>query len=97
MGISKKKTINVATAVRWLHILGYLKQRQKQGIYYDGHERADVVQYRNIFLKQIFEYEKLMSRYEGENMDQILPDLAEGEKEHILVMHDECIFYSNDG
>jgi len=38
-----------------------------------------------------------MSRYEGENMDQILPDLAEGEKEHILVMHDECIFYSNDG
>ncbi|GBC21156.2 hypothetical protein RIR_jg24235.t1 [Rhizophagus irregularis DAOM 181602=DAOM 197198] len=95
--INKKKTINISTAVRWLHILGYTKQRQKQGIFYDGHERADVVQYRNDFLKQIFEYERLMSRYEGENMDRILPDLAEGEKEHILVTHDECIFYSNDG
>ena len=45
----------------------------------------------------MFEYEKLMSRYEGENMDRILPDLAEGETEHILVTHDECVFYSNDG
>ncbi|PKY56955.1 hypothetical protein RhiirA4_508603 [Rhizophagus irregularis] len=81
LGVSKKKTIDVSTAVRWLHILGYTKQRQKQGVYYDGHERADVVQYRNKFLSDIFEYEKLMSRYEGENMDQILPDLAEGEKE----------------
>ena len=38
-----------------------------------------------------------MARYESENMDRILPDLAEGEKEHILATHDECIFYSNDG
>jgi len=97
LGMNKKKTINISTAVRWLHILGYTKQRQKQGIYYDGHERADVVQYRNKFLKQIFDYERLMSCYEGENMDRILPDLADGEKEHILVTHDECIFYSNDG
>ena len=97
MGISKKKTIDISTAVRWLHILGYTKQRQKQGIYYDEHERADVIQYRNTFLKQILDYEKLMSHYEGENMNRILPDLAEGEKEHILVTHDECIFYSNDG
>jgi len=37
-----------------------------------------------------------MSHYEGENMNQILPNLAEGEKEYILVTHDKCIFYSND-
>ena len=30
-------------------------------------------------------------------MDKILPNLQNGEKEHILVTHDECIFYSNDG
>ena len=29
LGINKKKTINIATATRWLHILGYTKQRQK--------------------------------------------------------------------
>ena len=38
-----------------------------------------------------------MSKYEGENMDCVQPNLTEGEKERILVTHDECIFYSNDG
>ena len=33
LGINKKKTINISTAVRWLHILGYTKQRQRQDIY----------------------------------------------------------------
>ncbi|CAB4429755.1 unnamed protein product [Rhizophagus irregularis] len=32
-----------------------------------------------------------------ESMDQIHPNLSEGEKERILVVRDECIFYSNDG
>jgi len=30
-------------------------------------------------------------------MNQINPDLLEGKKERMLVVHDECIFYSNDG
>ena len=38
-----------------------------------------------------------MSKYEGEFMDRIHPNLPEGEKERVLVVHDECIFYSNDG
>src|SRR5437764_12648968 len=35
--------------------------------------------------------------YEGEDMKRIAPMLNLGEKERILVVHDECIFYSNDG
>ena len=38
-----------------------------------------------------------MSKYEGESMDRIHPDLPKGEKEKVFVVHDECIFYSNDG
>jgi len=38
-----------------------------------------------------------MSKYEGETMKRIYPNLLEGEKERILVTYDECIFYSNDG
>ncbi len=38
-----------------------------------------------------------MSKYEGETMKRIYPNLPEGEKERILVTHDECIFYSNNG
>ena len=48
-------------------------------------------------LEKIFEREKYMSKYEGKFMDRIRPDLPEGEKERVLVVHNECIFYSNDG
>jgi hypothetical protein len=85
------------TATRWLNILGYSFQQHRQGIYYDGHERDDVIQYRKKFLEEMFEHEKYMSKYEGEAMNRIYPNLPEGKKERILVTHDECIFYSNDG
>jgi len=115
----RKKTISVAT--RWLNVLGYFFQSQKQGkinyiyyndkliilililftlkigTYYDGHERPDVVQYRQIFLDKIYSYEKNMAKYEGENMERTPPTLGPNDKEVILVTHDECVFYSNDG
>lgn len=75
----------------------YKFQQHYQGIFYDGHERPDVIEYRKEFLNQMEKYEQLMSKYEGENMTRVLPILEDGQKEHILVTHDECIFYSNDG
>ena len=44
-GIIKKKSISFATATQWLNILGFFYQRHRQGIYYDGHEREDVITY----------------------------------------------------
>jgi len=38
-----------------------------------------------------------MAKYKGENMKRILLTLGTNEKKIILVTHDECIFYSNDG
>ena len=38
-----------------------------------------------------------MAKYEGENMERIPPILESNEREIILITHDECIFYSNDG
>ncbi|RGB24522.1 hypothetical protein C1646_772973, partial [Rhizophagus diaphanus] len=35
--------------------------------------------------------------YDGHEREDIHPNLPEGEKERVLVVHDECIFYSNDG
>src|SRR6266498_4394865 len=96
-GITKQKTISDSTARRWLNVLGFFNQQQKQGVYFDGHERDDVVEYRKKFLEEVAKYEPYIANYEGETMDKILPNLQNGEKEHILVTHDECIFYSNDG
>ncbi len=45
----------------------------------------------------MFEHEKYMSKYKREMIDRIYPNLPEKEKKRILVTHDECIFYSNDG
>ncbi len=38
-----------------------------------------------------------MTKYESETMEWIPPILEPNDKEIILVTHDECIFYSNDG
>ena len=38
-----------------------------------------------------------MAIYEGDNMEKVALLLTSEEKEHILIVHDECIFYSNDG
>ena len=38
-----------------------------------------------------------MTKYEGESIERISPILRSNEKEIILITHDECIFYSNNG
>ena len=45
----------------------------------------------------IFNYEKYMIKYEEENMKRIPRILKPNEKEIILIIHDKCIFYSNNG
>jgi hypothetical protein len=92
-----KPSISLSTALRWLEILGYKYQTHNQDVYFDGHEREDVVNYRKVFLEKMAEFEKFMAIYEGDLMERKPPVLSEGEKEHILVTHDESIFYSNDG
>ncbi len=37
-----------------------------------------------------------MSKYKDELMDWIHYNLFKEEKERVLVIHNECIFYSND-
>jgi len=92
-----KNVISISTARRWLNILRYYYQQQKQGIYYDGYEREDVVEYQKVFLLKMAELEKYMVTYEEDDMEKISPLLIPKEKEHILIVYDECIFYSNDG
>ncbi|CAI2193355.1 10807_t:CDS:2, partial [Funneliformis geosporum] len=56
--------IDVVTVTRWLNVLGYYFQSQKQGTYYDDHERPDIIKYRKLFLDEIYNYEKFMAKYE---------------------------------
>lgn len=91
-------SISSRTAQRWLNILGLRFGRFVKGLYTDGHERADVVSYRNAFLERMEIYQKRMVAYVGDFMEtSIVPELEDGERPLILVTHDESCFGSNDG
>ena len=76
--------------------MGFYFKTYSKDVYYDGHEREDVIEYRKKFLEEMQFYEKYMPIFEGENMEQKNPILLENEKLHLFVVHDECLFYAND-
>lgn len=90
--------ISEKTAQRWLKILGLKYGRYRPGIYNDGHERSDVVAYREQFLHRFEEYERRMIQYEGDFMEKVVPPvLLPNERPLILVTHDESCFSAHDG
>ncbi|THU87050.1 hypothetical protein K435DRAFT_682354, partial [Dendrothele bispora CBS 962.96] len=100
LGIKPKSPISIRTARRWLINLGWTYTVVKKGVYMDGHERADVVQYRHeTFLPLMKKYEERMACYElddGKNLKKIPPKLESNEKELIPLFHDESAFHHND-
>lgn len=98
LGLPAPVEITERTATRWLHVIGYsLDDATKKGMYLDGHERTDVVEYRKRFLKEMEVHEKRMPQYEGDNMEMKMPPLPEGARPLVMVVHDESCFQSNDG
>lgn len=97
-GVSRATPLSPKTARAWFEKLGWYMWSKKKGIYVDGHERADVVQYRATFLESIRKYQCRMKTYSGPNMEQVKePVLQPGEKEIVVVVQDECIVHANDG
>ena len=43
-------SISPRTASKWLHDLGFHPTPYRKGVYVDGHEREDVIQYRELYL-----------------------------------------------
>lgn len=92
-----KNPLSQRTATRWLRKLGYRKVTIRKGIYMDGHERPDVVEYRNLtYLPKMLECEARMTRYEGPDLIPHPPNLKPGERRIIAYFHDECAFSAND-
>ena len=48
-----KKTISIKNSRIQLKKLGLKSQSRKKGIYFDEHEKEDVVEYRNVFLNKM--------------------------------------------
>ena len=52
------KTITLKTSRIWLKKIGLVPQSRKKGIYFDGHEREDVLEYRAKFLEEMKTFEQ---------------------------------------
>ncbi|PVH68112.1 hypothetical protein DL98DRAFT_633755 [Cadophora sp. DSE1049] len=88
------------TTYKWLNRLGFHATKEKKGVYVDGHEREDVIEYRQKeFLPQMAYYQSLTTNYE-EDANKVLQPipliLPPGEKEHVLYYHDESCFHAKD-
>jgi hypothetical protein len=90
LGIVPSKPLCERTARRWLVKLGWSRTVIRKGVYLDGHERPDVIDYREkVFLPQMKEFERRMAKYQGPDLIRIEPELRVGERELICEFHDE--------
>ncbi|KAJ7472095.1 hypothetical protein FB451DRAFT_1471312 [Mycena latifolia] len=104
-------TIGVTTATAWLKKLGYRLRRYQKGIYFDGHERPDVVEKRTEFIKDMFACLQNAYQYEDEkeddtstsqsknttgNLKEISPQLKPGDVIYYPIFHDESTVHAND-
>jgi hypothetical protein len=90
-------SVCVDTARRWMHFLGFHPVSHAKGYYVDGHERPDVVDHRTRFLATMLDIETRQGYWTGNDMEIFNePELGDRQKRTVLIVHDECIVYSND-
>lgn len=93
------ETICLNTAHRWLHCLGFRARKYSKGLYFDGHERPDVVAYRHKYLETMKTLQERSRTYSGNDLEiSTAPDplLLQGHKETILLFHDESTVHANE-
>ena len=97
--LNHKTTIHLATAQRWMSKMGYHWGTAPKGQYVDGHEREDVVEYRqNKFLPELAKIEAKTRRWaDGIEDTNAAPTSNDPSFCHTVVWyHDESVFYAND-
>lgn len=96
---SYPRFIGLRTATRWLHRLGFRPMSHKKGAYVDGHERPDVVAYRDVYLKKLDDIRSVhLPPPPCSNERAATPPVdAETKKRLITIYHDESIFHINEG
>ncbi|KAJ3739722.1 hypothetical protein DFH05DRAFT_1406735 [Lentinula detonsa] len=99
----QKRNIKERTARDWLQKFKWRYSKRKNGMYIDGHEREDVVEYRKGFVKRFLtQYNPRMHTWdkvgnETRPSTYVLPT-PNGARSCrlILITHDESTFYLND-
>jgi hypothetical protein len=91
--------VSLSTARRWLHAEGFRFLRHRKGLYFDGHDRPDVVGYRQQdFLPKMKEYKPRLVHYVvGDVETELVAQPANFvERRLVLCAHDEMTVQAND-
>jgi hypothetical protein len=91
--------VSLHMAWKWLFKLGWWHTEMKKGVYMDGHERPDVVEFHNkVFLPLMALLERRMVQWDlsGSEVVHINLDLEPGKKRVIAVFQDESSFHVNE-
>ncbi|OAD74318.1 hypothetical protein PHYBLDRAFT_144765 [Phycomyces blakesleeanus NRRL 1555(-)] len=68
-----------------------------QDVYYDGHERQDLIQYCYAWAMRMIGYKQCLSDFTGEDEEiEMTSLLLENQKKLVMVTHDESTFYAHD-
>ena len=100
---SEKTVIKPCTARIWLNKLGYQYTNIKKGVFLDGHERPNVVEYQAQFLKELEALDPYLVEFCNDSSmeEKVYPsDCAvsgPNKRPVILITHDESTFLANDG
>lgn len=90
------RPISLATARRWMPKIGFQWRQGYRGMYIDGHERADVVKYRQeVFIPR---WRELLSRTREWDKDgkEIPKKFSPGTRVVVFWFQDESVFYQYD-
>ena len=95
LGLEESEWFSTHTMMRWLHDLGFNVECDKKGLYVDGHERADVVESREKFMR---DYKEVYSKecFQLDDNNDELPALPKASDQYVLVSQDEKCWHSNE-
>jgi hypothetical protein len=97
IGVRVKKPISIRTARRWMRKEGFAYVRCSKGVYIDGHERGDVVEYQlSVFLPKMLELRPIIREYEVGNVTNEVQKDRGRHRSVVTVFHDESTFTAND-
>ena len=95
-----EKPIARSTAYLWLPRLGFYCHETKKGLYVDGHERPNVIQYHQevflLLIKELLSYTVQYEEDEAGTWHTIQPLLPIGVQVHVIYFHDKSCFHGFD-
>ena len=101
-GIETQVTICLHTAQRWLGKLDYEYKNVRKNVFIDGHERSDVIEDCNNFLKKMKELKPYMVEFEEDSAmkAKTYPSNCKvrgpNQSPIVVITHDECTFSANN-